>query len=150
MKIEDVFIRTEFNYDRDLASDLTALANEEPSMTKQSFVEESDINTIVKRFGLTGQLPSDIRMPLNGDFQEVPDFRTAMQLLVEAREGFMQMPADVRARFGNDPAAFVDFISNDENRAEAERLGIVPKKAVQAQPGQPVAGAVTPSSTPTT
>ena len=134
MEIEDVFIRTEFNYDRDLASDLTALANEEPSMTKQSFAEEADINTIVKRFGLTGQLPGDVRMPVNGDFTEVPDFRGAMQLIVEAREAFMRMPADVRARFGNDPAAFVDFVSDDQNRAEAERLGIVMKKEPVLEP----------------
>lgn len=143
MNIDKVFIRTENNYDRDLASDLSALdcsmARDDGcdgslkegaalvSLTKQSFAEEADINTIVKRFGLSGELPSDVRMPMNGDFTEVPDFRGAMDMIVAARESFQAMPWDVRSRFHNDPAEFVDFCSDPENRSEAIKLGLVEK-----------------------
>lgn len=121
-----MFIRAEYNYDMAVASDETGTRNDDPSLTKQSFAEEADINTIVRRFGLSGQLPQDVRMPVNGDFTEVHDFQSAMNALVAARESFEAMPADVRARFHNDPAEFVDFCSLDSNRDEAIKLGLVP------------------------
>lgn len=159
-----MFVRAEYNYDMKAESDKVGLDCESaidgadgklrvgdsaPSLAKQSFAEECDINTIVRRFGLTGQLPSDIRMPLNGDFQDVPDFRTAMDMLVAARESFDAMPADVRARFHNDAAEFVDFCSDDKNRDEAIKLGLVERKAV-AVPAAAVAAPVAAPSTPST
>lgn len=140
-----VFLRTANNYSMREASRRVALApyvakdgvdgkfkpgDVLESLTKQSFKEESDINTIVRRFGLTGELPSDLRVPLNGDFTEVPDFSTAMQMIVEARESFDALPAHLRARFHNDAREFVDFVSDDSNRAEAEKLGLVVRKGV--------------------
>lgn len=126
MKVDSLFLRTGLNYDRDAASLETGIVNDEPSMTKQSFAEECDINSIVERFGLTGELPTDVRMPQYADFEQVIDYHTAMNAVVSARESFDQMPAHVRARFNNDPAAFVDFCSDEGNRDEAVKLGLVP------------------------
>lgn len=126
MKLPVPFIRTAYNYDRNAAGDETAIRDFGEGMTQQSFAEECDINTIVRRFGLTGELPSGVRMPSYGDFDSVVDFQTAMNALVQAKEAFMEMPADVRARFGNDPGAFVDFCSDKKNLEEARRLGLVP------------------------
>lgn len=81
------------------------------SRTRQEFKEETDINTIVRRFGVTGQVPVSARVPLNVDFADSVDFREAMNAMVEARESFDVLPAKVRARFHNDPAEFVDFCS---------------------------------------
>lgn len=102
-----------------------------PSMTQQHHKEECDMNVIVKRFGLTGALPTNVRMPTHGDFLDVPDYLTAMNAIREADESFMMMPADVRARFQNDPHQFVEFCSKEENRDEAIRLGLVEKPKVQ-------------------
>lgn len=134
MSIEVVFLRTEYNYDRDLASDESGLlCPEGSSLTKQSFAEECDINTIVHRFGLSGELPTGVRMPTYADFADVPDYHTAMNALAAANEAFEQMPAVVRARFNNDPGLFVDFCSDEKNRDEAIRLGlVVPESAIQA------------------
>ena len=38
---------------------------------------------------------------------------------------FTLNPAEVRARFGNDPAAFMSFVEDDANRDEARRLGLL-------------------------
>lgn len=124
------FLRTEFNYDTNEASIESGIECKDESKTKQSFKEESDINTIVKRFGLTGQLPEGVKAPTYGDFTEVMDFHTAMNAVAAAGEAFDRMPAEIRARFNNDPGAFVDFCSNDENRAEAEKMGLVVPKEV--------------------
>lgn len=138
-----VFVRAPYNYDVDKASDESGLKCEDESLAKQQFAEECDINTIVRRFRITGELPSNVRMPTYGDFTEVTDFHSAMNAVAAARESFEAMPAEVRARFNNDPGAFVDFCSDDKNRAEAEKLGLVAAKEAAADLA---AGAVAPAA----
>ncbi|WNK14762.1 MAG: internal scaffolding protein [Microvirus sp.] len=118
------FIRSEHNYDRNAVSQETGLECLDKSLAKQSFRDECDINTIYKRFMVTGELPAT-RQPTYEDYVEVHDFRSAMEAIVQAREAFAAMPADVRAEFGNDPANFVDFCSNEENRDRIRQLGMM-------------------------
>lgn len=126
--VEGPFIRNGWNYDRNATSQQTGLAcDPEEDVTQQQFAEECDINTIVSRFGLTGQLPENPRMPYEGDFTTVTDFTTAMNSVVAAREAFMEFPAHVRAEFDNDPQKMIAFISDDKNRAKAIELGFIPK-----------------------
>lgn len=138
-----MFVRSgePFNYDTNEASDASGLKCEDVSLTKQSFAEEADINYIIRRFGLDGQLPSNVQMPMNGDFRNAPDFMSAMNLIVAAREGFMTLPAKIRSRFDNDPRKLVDFLSDEANRDEAVKLGIV--VAPVAAPAATPAGAST-------
>lgn len=119
----------------------TGLECKDDSLAIQSALEESDINTIVRRFGLTGQLPSEVRAPQYGDFTEVTDYQTALNAVIAANDAFAQMPADVRARFDNDPGKFVDFCSDEANREEAKKLGLlVPDK----EPVEPISVRVIP------
>lgn len=121
-----VFVRGLYNYDADAASEEAGLKiDESESVTQQQFAEEVDINTIVKRFGLTGELPNGVAMPVSGDFTGVADFQSAMNVVRQAQEAFMELPAEVRYRFSNDPARVVEFLDNPENRDEAIKLGIV-------------------------
>lgn len=124
-KVELPFVRSAYNYDRDAVSDETGLRCLDASRTKQSFKDEVDINTLVRRFGVTGEFPVGVRAPTYGDFSQVIDFHSAMNAVAKAHEAFDQMPAEVRARFNNDPGAFVDFCSDDKNRDEAVKLGLV-------------------------
>lgn len=132
MEIKPPFLRTPYNYDRNKASDESALKCKDPSLAKQSFKEECDINTIVERFAITGELPTNVRMPTYDDFTGVTDFHTAMNAIAKANEAFDAMPANVRARFHNDPAEFVDFCSSKDNLEEAKRLGLVEATALEA------------------
>lgn len=125
-----LFLRTFGNYDGDKASDEAGFAcTPGDGMTQQQFGEECDINTIVKRFGLTGELPENYRAPVSGDFSDVVDFHTAMQAVRKAEESFMALPAPLRAEFGNDPQRLVEFVSDEANRGRAVELGLVPKPA---------------------
>lgn len=145
--MREVFCRSAFNYDMAEASDETGLACEDASLTKQSFAEDADINTIVRRFGVTGQLPVGVRQPMYGDFENVMDYHGAMTAITQARESFMMMPAEIRARFHNDPAEFVDFCSKQENKDEAIKLGLVlPQAAELAAP--PIRVEVVPPAAP--
>lgn len=125
------FVRSAYNYDRDQASNESGLKCEDESLAKQSFLEDSDINVIVKRFGLTGEMPTGLRMPTYGDFDQVTDFHSAMNAVVMANETFDQLPAEVRAKFQNDPGQFVDFCLDENNLAEARKMGLVQAETVQ-------------------
>ena len=46
-------------------------------MAVQSQRDEADINTIVRRFGLSGELPQGVRAPTYGDFEDIVDFQAA-------------------------------------------------------------------------
>lgn len=141
------FLRTQYNYDMNAAGDESALKCQDLSLAKQSFAEECDINTIVKRFGLTGKLPENIRMPTYGDFSGVKNFHDAMNAIAQANEAFDAMPAHVRTRFDNDAGKFVDFCNDENNREEAVKLGLVPPKPIQTDPA-PAPQEPTPGAAP--
>lgn len=134
MRKREIFIRSSYNYDMDAASNESALICSDPSLAIQSAEEESNINTIVRRFGLTGELPNDVKMPQSGDFTNLPDFHTAMNIVRKTQEEFLRVPADLRARFGNDPQAFMRFVEDDANYEEARRLGLLKPVAVVPEP----------------
>lgn len=133
------FLRTPYNYDMAQVSEETGLLCSEPSLAVQDAADEADINTIVRRFGLTGELPSGVRAPVYADFEEVIDFHSAMIAVRSAEVAFMQMPPDVRSRFGNDPGAFVDFCSDSKNLAELQKLGLTRPDLVIPDPVKPPA-----------
>lgn len=111
-------------------SDMTSFNNIEPSLTKQEFTDTCDPNFIVERH----QRGLDISMqltakPLYGDFTDVPtSYHQALSIVTQARQSFMQLDAKVRARFDNDPALFVDFVSNPENAQALIDMGLAVAK----------------------
>lgn len=132
-----VKIRVPFKYDADAVSLANALCTPEPTRTQQQYKDEVDINTIAKNFGLTGRLPENVRMPTYGDFSDVDDYQSAINAARWAEHSFMQMPANVRERFQNDPQAFLAFCSDAANRDEAIKLGLVAAPPVSAQTPPP-------------
>lgn len=128
------FIRTAFNYDTNKASDEAGLACLDETRTQQQFGEECDINTIVERFGITGKLPVNLRVPLEVEFTEVFDYQTSLNKLIEADTAFMQMPANVRERFGHDAGAFVAFVSDPNNLDECRKMGLAAPERTQQGP----------------
>jgi len=131
------FLRAPYNYDTNAASDEAGLECKDATRAQQSFKDECNINTILKRFGITGQLPNNVRMPMQGDFTEITDFKGAMNAIRQAQESFMEMPADVRKRFNNDPHEFVQFCNDEKNADEARKLGLVNPKA-EPKPAEPL------------
>lgn len=143
------FIRSAFNYDMRSAGSSLATVNDEPSLTVQSQKDETDINVLVRRFGLTGQIMGVPRPPLEGDFSvEAFDFQSSMNLIRSAQESFDAMSAVTRERFANDPARFVSFCSDPENLPEMRKMGLaIPEPKVQPPP-EPMLVRVVPDSPP--
>lgn len=120
-----VKVRSIFNYDRNFASiDSGVSFSNSPSRTQQHMKNETDINFLVNRFIKTGYPPVP-PMPSGAEFNEVFDFQTAMNVVVRARESFNALPSRVRARFSNDPAQLMAFVSDESNRSEAIKLGLI-------------------------
>lgn len=110
------FARSLCNYDMDRVSLDTGLACADPSLAVQSQAEEADINVIVKRFGISGQLPQSVRLPEYGDFEGPSDYHAAMNYVTEAQGAFLSLPAAIRAEFNNDPGEFLAYVEQPENR----------------------------------
>lgn len=102
----------------------------EPSLTKQSFKEECDINNILKRANrMLGQHFLDSYSGyVSARFEDVSglvDLHTAHAQLDEAIGVFGAMPATLRERFANDPMNMIEFLSNPNNKDEARKLGML-------------------------
>lgn len=106
------------------------------SRTIQSQAEDADINTIVRRFGLTGELPVARRVPLDiQHFDADVDYRDCLEAVRAADSSFSSLPAEVRARFENDPARFVDFATDPKNLDQMRSWGLAPAAPVAAPEG---------------
>lgn len=119
-----MYSRTPNNYDPDEVSLASGLVMTQPSLAQQQFKDETDINTIARKFGLTGNLPTPVRLPTFGDFTDVSDFQSALHAIQSAQASFDAMPSAVRERFRNDPQAFVAFCSDSRNADELRSLGL--------------------------
>lgn len=127
-----MFVRSAYNYDSDVASHRSGLdCSDSPTRAQQHMRDETDINVMIERFARTGMPPAPPVPPEPADFDQVFDFQSAMNVIVEGREAFMSLPSKVRARFQNDPAQFLAFVHDDSNRLEAEALGLVEKRLVE-------------------
>ena len=62
-------VRSAFDYDSESVSLETGFVDNTESMTQQSFKDECDINVILRRFAVTGELPDNIRVPQYQDFE---------------------------------------------------------------------------------
>lgn len=127
-----------------LAVVLDAPATEEEPGALQEFKEECDINNIMAKFQRTGAL--EWAQKYDPAYLDVAgfSFQAAQDTILMAQTMFDDLPSTVRDRFGNDPAAFLDFMHDASNRDEMMRLGLLREAAPP-----PVVAAVAPTpSTP--
>jgi phage internal scaffolding protein len=127
MKPTKTFVRTPYNYDLKQASIDSGLSCPEPSLAKQEFRDECDINRIMMQFGKTGELPQ-IAGAVFGDFNSTQTYHEMQNTLIEAENAFKTLPAAIRKEFNNDPAEVIDFLNNPANRDKAIELGLVDGK----------------------
>jgi len=136
------FVRNPYNYDKDEASLSDSLLCQDPSLSQQHMKDECDINVIVERFGVTGELPQAPVSPTYGDFSGVTDYHSALNQINATMDDFMALPAKLRVRFDHDPVKLLEFLENESNRDEAIQLGLID--------GEPVAAPIVSSETPKT
>lgn len=120
-----IIVRQPFFYDSDAVSASVVVECLDVSRTDQSQALDADINTLVKRFGITGEVPQLQRVPLDSDFIGLTSFQECQNAIIEAGKTFLSLPAHLRERFHHDPGEFVDFCSDEKNKDELSKLGLL-------------------------
>ena len=98
---------------------------DDPGLTEQSHLEKVKINYILKQYQDTGVVNHVAQYAGQyGDFLGIPDFKEAQDKIAEAKSMFETVPATIRQDFDNDPAQFVEFMSNPDNIEAIEEYGL--------------------------
>jgi len=114
-----------------------------PGKVRPEFVDECDVNQILKKFQKTGLVNHLAHgTPQYGDFTNVTSYQDAVEQVREAERAFLELPANIRRRFENNPTNLVVFMANPENADEARELGLLPGKS-RAKPAEQVTDPVT-------
>lgn len=112
-------------------SDLTAVRDSGDSIVQQAFRDELDINNIIKRYGLTGQLPLGPQAGFYADLAGVFDYDSAVERVSRADEAFMALPPELREKFENSPARLVEYV---RSHSEEEFNSFVNPPAAPVEP----------------
>lgn len=112
------------------------LGNFEQSVTQQALENETNVNAIMQRALKTGFMPTPRNQiaPMYGDFTNGADFQQAQNSIIQAQASFEALPSNIRNRFRNSPAEFLDFMSDESNKEEAQKLGLLPPDPVVDPP----------------
>jgi hypothetical protein len=97
--------------------------DDDPGLTEQHHVADCDINNIMAKFA--PQVLNSFSPGSYGDFSELPDYHTALSTVRRIDDMFMDVPANVRAAFDNDPAKFLAAFEDESSRQKLVDLGLI-------------------------
>lgn len=123
-----------------------------PSLTKQSFKDECDVNVVVRNHAQTGMWAHlNPRSPTYGDFTLAVGLEAAMDLVDQAQSDFDELPADVRAACKNDPVQLLHQLADPVAAQTLVDLGLPLHKSeppLQEQIATGVAEGIAAATTP--
>lgn len=106
-----------------------------PSLTRQEFAAEADINNLMTQYEKTGILPNLNSSPKEYlDVSDVPDFQTALEFVAAAERAFMSLPATVRATFENSAGNFISYAEDPANIEQMRSWGLAPPAPIDPPP----------------
>lgn len=98
------------------------------SLTDRSSSNGLDINEIMRRAQRASMQPtSGMGTPRQLFFADVSNinYTESLNAVIRVDQEFAKLPSALRTRFANNPQGAIDFLKNEENRSEAERMGLV-------------------------
>jgi len=99
--------------------------NNKPSKTQQQYKESVDINNIIKKYKVTGELSHlNRKQGVYLDSANLPSYQEALNMVISANDQFAQLPSQIRKQFNNNPQEMISFLDNPQNDEEAIRLGL--------------------------
>lgn len=113
---------------------------DDPSLTRQEFKDECDLAKIIARFSQSPEGLEALALARGylearfDDVSDVVDYRTALDQVRAADEAFMRLAPEVRSRFDNDAAKFLDFVDDPKNLDELRKMGLANPKPVESTP----------------
>lgn len=107
----------------------------EPSLTRQEFADECDINTLMARYEKSGAISHVNRHePRYIDVSMFGDLRERLDLLQIATVEFNALDPKIRFEFDNDPVKFVEFATNKDNLPRMREWGLAPPEEKPVPP----------------
>lgn len=109
----------------------------QPSLTKQSFAKDTNINSIMSRYEKTGLITHTQKNSASyGDFSETNSYQESLNQIMLAQNMFDSLPATIRKQFENEPILFLEFCENPDNKQKMIDMGLLDKPDIPVQPEQ--------------
>lgn len=106
-----------------------------PSLTRQEFAEDCDINSLMSKYEKTGIISHiNPAAPQYLDLYDMPDLQQAFDAIQNANQAFMSLPASVRREFDNDPVKFVAYAEDPANLEKLREWKLAPPAATEPPP----------------
>lgn len=103
-----------------------SVPGDEICRVEQAHKEEVNINNIVKRHGVDLIAKTAALQQFTYDDNPNNDFQEMMNQMIKAEKTFSSVPSEIRKRFDNDPAKFMDFVLNQDNKETLQEWGMAP------------------------
>jgi len=111
----------------------------DPSLAKQAFRDECDINNILSRFEKTQTLEHlNQHEGRYGDFINVQSYQDSLNQVMAAQSAFDTLPSRLRKMFDNDPEKFLEFATNPDNEEALIKMGLAPRPEAPPSPEVPI------------
>jgi len=104
------------------------------SNVEQQHANDQNINTIMRKMRTQGILPSLKEGGQYGNFTNAQDFQIAQNKIIEAKNDFNRLPAELRKQFDNEPYNLLIYLEDPENREEAIQNGLLPPDPIKEPP----------------
>jgi len=101
-----------------------AIENGEEIRVEQSHKDEVNINKIVKKHGMDLIAKTAALQQFTFDENPHNDFQEMMNALLKAKDSFESVPSEIRKQFNHDPAQFMDFVRNTDNKQQLIDWGL--------------------------
>jgi len=95
--------------------------------TTQADKDACDITRIMRQNLESGIMPQTRQVPQFADVSDIGSLQDALQVVADAGEFFMNLPARTRDAFGNDPTQFVLESQDATKFSKFQALGLAPK-----------------------
>ncbi len=94
------------------------------SRTQRQFRDECDINLIMAKYNKGHAIDHFTRRNASYGFASGLSFTESMNLVIQAQNMFEDLPSNIRKKFANSPAEFLDFVQDESNADEMVELGL--------------------------
>ncbi len=108
-------------YDASVPSRLTFAAT---GRTEQSHIKACDINSIMAKYQKTGAIEHLAKHPPKYGDVTGADFTAAQVLVAAHKSQFEELPSQIRTVFSNDPAEYLNFVTDPENESFLQTEGL--------------------------
>lgn len=106
----------------------------DPSLTLQSEYRQTTIDFYLKKYSATGVLGDPVRQQQARfeDVSEVRDFQEQQNNVLKVKAAFMELPAEERRKYGDDPAIWIQAKIAEADQAQLAQLREQEKLAEEA------------------